>query len=73
MLCVTANFMVKKICDVLLTASWRRRAVFYHQPHNCEEDVDVFFYKFVPPVPSPEPGRFVWVGHAPNKDLFEKK
>ena len=27
----------------------------------------------MPPVPSPEPGGFVRVGHATNKDLKKKK
>ena len=27
----------------------------------------------MPPVPSPEPGGFVWVGHATNKHLKKKK
>ena len=42
MLCPTASLM-KKICCVLLPASWRRYAVSYCQSH--EEDIAVFFYK----------------------------
>ena len=78
MQCVTASN------NILENAiPWWRYAVSYCQSH-CEEDIAVYF-QFIcyvllsmclsnrmPPVPSPEPGGFVWVGHATNKDLKKK-
>ena len=55
-------------CCVLLPASMRRRyAVCYRQPH--EEDM-LWSFINVPLVPSPEPGGYVWVGHAKGLGSF---